>query len=188
MDEGQIILPMDINLRKCIMKSIRNEQFNQPLAENQEEYNTLYINLNPNDQMCPATVCFELSFEDIEQITKTGKLYYQQCLFTQEIEIGGQMRKVPAHQFHPMNISVNNPLEPVQENIELPLIRLTEMSGDHFEEIFHCVGFALAFKKEIIAKFNSLHGFHLAISNYGAFDSHRKAVELGYDVEFTLSQ
>jgi hypothetical protein len=70
--------------------------------------------------------------------------------------------------------------------IELPLIPLTEMSGEHFEQIF-LTGFAPSFIKTIINTFQSLHGFHNAIAMYGYFQSHRRAVELGYDVEFTNS-
>lgn len=99
------------------MKSIRNEQFNQPLAENQEEYNTLFINLNTKDPMCPATVCFEFTVDEIEEITKTGKAYYQQCLFLSERydQEGNVIGFGPREQFHPMNISVHNPLDPVTD-------------------------------------------------------------------------
>lgn len=73
---------------------------------------------------------------------------------------------------------------------ELPvlkkLIPLTEMSGDHFSQIF-TEGFAPSFMKENISEFKSLYGFHTAIATYGKFESHRLAVELGYDVEFSLS-
>ena len=95
------------------MKSIRNEQFNQPLAENQEEYNTLYINLNTEDHMCPATICFELSLEEIDQINKTGRIYYNQCLFLSERydQEGKVVGFGPRELFHPMNISVHNPLD-----------------------------------------------------------------------------
>lgn len=66
------------------------------------------------------------------------------------------------------------------------LIPLTEMSVDHFSQIF-IQGFAPMFMKEKIAEFWSLQGFHNAIADYGKFGSYRTAVELGYDVEFTLS-
>lgn len=67
------------------------------------------------------------------------------------------------------------------------LIPLTEMSGDHFSQIF-TVGFAPSFIKTIVNTFKSLHGFHNAIAMYGHFKSHRVAVVLGYDVEFTISE
>ena len=67
----------------------------------------------------------------------------------------------------------------------MKLIPLTEMSGDHFEKIF-IVGFAPSFIKEIVAGFKSLYGFHTAIATYGKFESHRLAMQLGYDVEFVL--
>lgn len=96
------------------MKSIRNEQFNQPLAENQEEYQTMYINLNINDPMCPATACFEFSPEELEVINKTGRIYYNQCLmsnpvYDREGEVIGF--NGPVNRFNPMNISVVNPLD-----------------------------------------------------------------------------
>jgi len=96
------------------MKSIRTEQFNQPLAESQEEYNTLYINLNTADPLCPATVCFEFSPEELEVINKTGRIYYNQCLMSAPVYDGeGEIIGFngPANLFHPMNISVHNPLD-----------------------------------------------------------------------------
>jgi len=101
------------------MKSIRTEQFNTPLAENQDEYNTLFINLNTNDPMCPATVCFEFSLEEMEEFKRTGRLYYNQCLFLKPVyggldEVSGLPQVIgfgPREQFHPMNISVYNPLD-----------------------------------------------------------------------------
>lgn len=66
------------------------------------------------------------------------------------------------------------------------LTPLTEMSGDHFSMIF-MQGFAPSFIKDKISDFKSLHGFHNDIATYGKFESHRLAIQLGYDVEFTLS-
>jgi hypothetical protein len=95
------------------MKSIKNEQFNIPLAENQEEYNTLHINLNTQDPMCPATVCFEFTEEEVAEFVKTRRLYYNQCLFRKPIHNweGHVIGFGPREQFHPMNISVVNPLD-----------------------------------------------------------------------------
>jgi hypothetical protein len=70
----------------------------------------------------------------------------------------------------------------------MKLVPLTEMSGDHFSQIFHAEGFAPEFVKRIIASFYSIAGFHMAITNYGRFESHRLAVEMGYDVEFTIAR
>lgn len=64
---------------------------------------------------------------------------------------------------------------------------LTEMSREDFDEIF-IGGFAEPFMKSKIDSFKSLHGFHDAIAAYGKFESHRLAVELGYDVEFKLAR
>lgn len=100
------------------MNSIKNDQFNQPLAENQEEYNTLHINLNTEDPYCPATVFFQFSPEELSILNANeGKFYYQQCLFRTEerIEMEGTPEEVvvyvPANQFHPMSIQVTNPLD-----------------------------------------------------------------------------
>ena len=172
------------------MKSIRTEQFNTPLAENQDEYNTLFINLNTNDPMCPATVCFEFSLEEMDVFKKTGKLYYNQCLFTKpKFDANGDLIGfVPRENFHPMNISVYNPLEPLPEIVNVPLIPLTEMSGDHFKQIFYATGYAPSLIKSKIEMFKSLYGFANCIANIGRFNSYRLAAELGYDVEFTLEQ
>jgi len=62
---------------------------------------------------------------------------------------------------------------------------LVEMESKDFDKIFG-EGFTLPFKELTIEAFNSLYGFHNAIATYGKFESHRLAVELGYDVEFTL--
>lgn len=62
------------------------------------------------------------------------------------------------------------------------------MTIEDFDEIFQSKSFAIPFRKGIIMEFGSLHGFHTAISKYGTFESHRRAVELGYDVEFTLDR
>jgi len=78
------------------------------------------------------------------------------------------------------------------EEQELPTTKelkpLTEMDGNHFKEIFYAEGFSPALIKEKVAILNSLFGFHKLISEFGRFESHRLAVELGYDVEFTLSR
>jgi len=88
-------------------------QRNLMLAENQPEYETLPVFLEekdfidssrPYDPLLPIpikqvpwamTACFQLNKEEIEEIVRTGKLWYRQCLF------GGN--------FQPMNISTQNP-------------------------------------------------------------------------------
>lgn len=94
------------------MNSVKTEQFNIPLAESQEEYNTLHVNFNVEDPMGPMTACFELTDEEIAEIVNTKKIYYQQCVFTRQVEDPqtGQIVTVPRHNFHPMSIHVVNPL------------------------------------------------------------------------------
>lgn len=94
------------------MKSIRNEQFSNPLAENQEEYETLYTNVDISNPYCPVTVCFELTDDEVEEIVKNKRIYYQQCLFRVSIENPEtkELQYAPRERFHPMNIQVINPL------------------------------------------------------------------------------
>lgn len=64
------------------------------------------------------------------------------------------------------------------------LIPLVQMTQEHFTEVFYAEGFAPSFIQTTIMQFGSLWGFHNAISKYGKFDTYRKVVDLGYDVEF----
>ena len=90
------------------MKSIKNEQFSQPLAENQEEYNTLHVHVNTEgDPMRPVTACFKLTLEEIAEINRTGLIYYQQCTFYYR----GLDGLIKPGLFHPMSIHVTNPLD-----------------------------------------------------------------------------
>lgn len=101
------------------MKSIQSEQFNTAIAENQEEYTTLYANIDTNHPMCPVTVCFELSDADIEQILLHRKLYYQQCIFRANIAGEGEKPQyMPANLVHPMSISFENPVIDYPEGYE----------------------------------------------------------------------
>jgi hypothetical protein len=70
----------------------------------------------------------------------------------------------------------------------MKLIPLTEMSGDHFTQIFHAEGFSPSLIKRIVESFDSLYGFHKAVALYGRFESQRLATELAYDVEFTIGR
>lgn len=93
------------------MQSIKNEQFNQPLAESQEEYNTMYVAIQDKDPLFPVSACFELTDAEIAEIVKTKKIYYTQCLFLEYIRDsnGDIIRFTNKYQFHPMSISVVNP-------------------------------------------------------------------------------
>lgn len=94
------------------MHSIKTEQFNIPLAESQEEYNTLHVNFNVEDPLGPMTACFELTDEEVAEIVRTKRIYYRQCLFTKQVEDPktGNLVTVPRYLFHPMSIHVVNPL------------------------------------------------------------------------------
>ncbi|WP_231489884.1 hypothetical protein [Pedobacter sp. Leaf170] len=98
------------------MKSLKTVQFSLPLAETQDEYETLYIHVNRKDRLVPVTCCFKLSAEEIAEINKTGKIYYQQCLMAETDESGrvivdGNGEATPANLFQPMSIYVTNPLD-----------------------------------------------------------------------------
>lgn len=98
------------------MKSLKTEQFNVALAESQEEYNTLFVNINLKDRLIPVTCCFELSAEELAEINKTGKIYYQQCLIAQCNSEGSYIAAengnyLASSLFHPMSIHVTNPLD-----------------------------------------------------------------------------
>lgn len=61
------------------MKSIKFPEVNNHIAEEQEEYETVYANVSEdNGGLKTITVCFELSPEDIKRITETGVIWYQQ--------------------------------------------------------------------------------------------------------------
>lgn len=91
------------------MRAINFEQANIMLAESQEEYETLPIwadideNKQPvrlddgklRDQMGQCVCCFELNKEEIDEIVKTGKIWFTQCTFW--------------NAFQPINMSTQNP-------------------------------------------------------------------------------
>lgn len=96
--------------------------------------------------------------------------------------------------FHWAVKSINETFDELEANLtsnnnELPKITpLTQMTPEHFEDIFGQVGYAPNHIEEIIFSFKSLFGFHETNAHYGNFDSYRKAVQLGYDVEFTFDR
>ena len=77
------------------MRSVIFEQANIAMGENQEEYETLYSFVDPNDPEGKVVSCFELNKEEIEEIVKTGKLWFIQTTF--------QSR------YNPILISTENP-------------------------------------------------------------------------------
>lgn len=74
------------------------------IAENQPEYETLPAHIDVNDPTTPCTMCFELNKEEIEEIVKTGKLYFTQFTFRSA--------------FQPINMSTQNPF--IQQSIIQP--------------------------------------------------------------------
>lgn len=77
------------------MKSIKFPEVNIALAENQEEYETLYVHLDKEDSTQPMTACFELTDEQIKEIVETKKIWYTQLTF--------------GNNFQPINMSTQNP-------------------------------------------------------------------------------
>lgn len=58
------------------MKSITFPEATNTIAENQDEFNTVHSQWQPDDQS--INLCFELSNEEIQQIIKTKKIWYKQ--------------------------------------------------------------------------------------------------------------
>lgn len=91
------------------MKSIKDEQFNIPIAEDQDEYHTLYANIDFKDPSIPVRVKFKLTPEDLAEVNANGgHLFYTQCVSVTLNEETGQYE---TGDVHPMNISPFNPLE-----------------------------------------------------------------------------
>lgn len=102
------------------MIAIEFDQANIRLAENQPEYETLPIWMDVDDNGIPvmipvkqpdgsvkdqprspmgeAVCCFQLNKEEIDEIVRTGKLYFTQCTFWKP--------------YSPINMSTENPFKP----------------------------------------------------------------------------
>lgn len=95
------------------MKSVKFPEVNIHLAENQPEYETLYVHLDKNDPQFPMTACFELTDEQIKEIVETRKIWFTQLTF------GGS--------FQPINLSTQNPFS---ESVAMPcpIIELTDIN------------------------------------------------------------
>lgn len=61
------------------MKAINFEEVNVLIAEDQPQYETLPAYYNQNEGS--ITSCFELTEEELEEVKRTGKIYYKQMLF-----------------------------------------------------------------------------------------------------------
>lgn len=78
------------------MKSIKFPEVNNHIAENQEEYETVYANVSEDGAgLKTITVCFEFTDEEIQEMVKTKKLWYQQQT---------------GHYMAPMNITAIKPI------------------------------------------------------------------------------
>jgi hypothetical protein len=78
------------------MKSVDFPQRNVIVAEHQEQYENLYAHVETRLQETPVTACFELDDDEIEEIVRTRKLWYQCWTFGQP--------------FQPILLSTKNPL------------------------------------------------------------------------------
>jgi len=63
------------------MKNITFPEANIKIAENQEQYNTVHAFHQPKDQGGSITMCFELTDEEVKEISKTKKLWIKQLTF-----------------------------------------------------------------------------------------------------------
>ena len=79
------------------MRSITFPEANLPLAEDQPEYETLHVHLDVTKPEVPMTACFELNKEEIEEIVRTGKIWFTQWTF--------------GSGFQPIKIQTENPFE-----------------------------------------------------------------------------
>ena len=83
------------------MRAIEFEQVTNRLAEDQPEYETLPVHIT-NDENREFTCCFELNKAEIDEIVKTGKLWYTQLTF--------------GNLFQPIRMSTENPFINSTEN------------------------------------------------------------------------
>jgi hypothetical protein len=79
------------------MISVEFPQVNCALAKDQEEYETLHVFVDTTIPERPMTACFQLNKEEIDEIVRTGKLWYTQYTF--------------GHLFQPVSMSTQNPFQ-----------------------------------------------------------------------------
>lgn len=77
------------------MIAVEFPQANCILAKDQPEYDPLPVHIDVVDPARPMTCCFQLNKEEIDEIVKTGKIWFTQLTF-------GQL-------FHPISMSTQNP-------------------------------------------------------------------------------
>lgn len=80
------------------MKAIEFPEVNVHIAENQPEYETLPVHVQPNEdfRMVQITACFELTEEEKKQVAETGQLWFT------VLQPGGKP-------FHPIMMSTLKP-------------------------------------------------------------------------------
>ena len=61
------------------MTAIEFDEVNVRIAEHQEEYETLPAFINQGEGS--ATFCFQLNKEELDEIAKTGKIWFKQLTF-----------------------------------------------------------------------------------------------------------
>lgn len=79
------------------MLSVEFPQANIALGESQAEYETLHVAYDIANPAKPMTACFQLNKEEIDEIVKTGKLWFTQLTFGKP--------------FQPVLMSTQNPFE-----------------------------------------------------------------------------
>lgn len=77
------------------MKAIEFPEVNVRIAENQPEYETLPVYVDPEDPSTPTTMCIELEPEEIKQVIDTGRIWLSTLTFRQP--------------FHPIKMSFLRP-------------------------------------------------------------------------------
>lgn len=84
------------------MTPIKFPQANANLAKDQPQYEPLPVFIDRSGDEIPMTCCFQLTPEEIEQVTKTGKFWMTQLTF--------------GHPFQPIRLSALSPFENTNTN------------------------------------------------------------------------
>jgi hypothetical protein len=66
------------------MTSVTFEEANLKIAEHQDEYETLHAHHNPKEGS--ITFCFQLNKEELDEIARTGRIYFKQLTFNQPMQ------------------------------------------------------------------------------------------------------
>lgn len=69
------------------MISVEFPQANCALAKDQPEYETLHVFVDKSKPEVPMTACFQLNKDEIEEIVRTGKLWFTQMTFGQLFQL-----------------------------------------------------------------------------------------------------